>query len=95
MSLHVVGCQCVKCLPSCWDVNTVTVTPAAGGRLLRVEHDGDTLTLDRDEVLALIDLLNTHVGAMPVSLSPNKSLAEVASEKAPKDRRPDSAPTSH
>ncbi len=48
---------------------TVTLLPHPKGDLMRIEHDGGWITLDREEALELHDQLHAKLGEMAVTLS--------------------------
>lgn len=49
---------------------TVTVVQHPAGCLVRIAHDGGSLTLDRDEALQLHELLRQKLVEMPVNIQP-------------------------
>lgn len=44
----------------------VTVVEHPKGFLMRIEHDGAAMTIDRDEALELYEKLRAKLGEMPV-----------------------------
>lgn len=44
---------------------TVHVVEHPLGALMRIEHDGGSIVLDRDEALELHQLMQAHLGSMP------------------------------
>jgi len=47
---------------------TVTIVEHPKGFLMRIEHDGASMTLARDEAFDLYDKLSEKLGGMPVKL---------------------------
>ena len=47
---------------------TVTIVEHPKGFLMRLEHDGASMTLDRAEAFDLYEKLSAKLGAMPVKL---------------------------
>lgn len=54
--------------PACEASVTVHVVTGDRGSIMRIGHDGGTVYLDRDEAFELYNLLQTHLGKMPVKL---------------------------
>jgi len=47
---------------------TVTIVEHPKGFLMRLEHDGASMTLDRDEAFDLHEKLSAKLGGMPIKL---------------------------
>jgi hypothetical protein len=47
---------------------TVHVVDHPRGCIMRIGHDGGTIHLNRDEAMELYELLQCHLGEMPVKL---------------------------
>jgi hypothetical protein len=47
---------------------TVHVIDHPRGCIMRIGHDGGTIHLNRDEAMELYELLQRHLGEMPVQL---------------------------
>jgi hypothetical protein len=54
--------------PKAVDPCTVTIVEHARGFLMRIEHDGASMVLDRAEAFDLHEQLNAKLGGMPVKL---------------------------